>query len=93
MFNKIIITYCTMLIIRFSDWPASENLKFFIGWFYCVLILLHILANMLVVLYYSLRRMRFTGKNIYRRVHRCFGKKPPRGENSGGARGLSGNSQ
>ena len=73
--NEFNVSVCSTLVMCFTEWQQSEDLKFLIGWGFCCLILFQILINLTIILYYSFRSSSLVVRfGVNRTVVRCFRK-------------------
>lgn len=65
IFNEFQVCICTLMVIQFTDWVDSPEVQYEIGWYLCGLILLQVLINQIIIIYYSVRRIIMVLRKIY----------------------------
>ena len=84
IFNEFNVSLCSTLILCFTEWIESQELKFQIGWFFCILVLLQTVFNLLIIFYYSIRTGILVMIMLYRRIRARCSKKSDGGEDKEG---------
>ena len=75
LFNEFNVSVCSTIVLCFTEWIHSEDLKFLIGWCFCCLILFQILINIIIIFYYSMRSSSLVARLSFNyTLVRCYRK-------------------